>query len=100
MTVYPENIDDDRTIVRVDDILSELGTEAINQLRDAVFSLEETLGTNPQGSKNSVADRIGVLINPDGTPNAETFDELGLVTLPISDHQIAPGAGIHESKLS
>src|SRR5271157_4987034 len=100
MTVYPKHIDDDRSIIRIDDNLSELGTSCINQLRDAVFALEKTLGTNPQGSKASVNDRISVLIGPDGNPVAATFEALGLVTLPIHDNQIASNAGIQESKLA
>lgn len=100
MTNYPSALDDDRTIIRIDDNLSELGTTAINQLREAVFSIEKTLGTNPQGSKTTLNERISVLINSDGTPNASTFSALGLVTLPISNNQISSSAGIAESKLN
>lgn len=100
MTVYPNQIDDDRSIIRIDDNLSELGTSAINQIRDAIFAIEKTLGINPQGSKGSLNDRISVLIGPDGNPVAATFETLGLVTLPIHDNQVASNAGIQESKLA
>lgn len=99
MTVYPNALDDDRTIVRIDDNLSELGTLAIDQLREAVFAIEKTLGLNPEGSKATVEERISVLLAPDGQPNAAALAAVGLVTLPIHDNQIAPNAGIQESKL-
>jgi hypothetical protein len=99
MTVYPSDIDDDRTLIRIDDNLSELGSSAINQLREAVFAIEKTLGINPQGSKISVAERIDVLIGPDGNPRAEALQAVGLATLPIHDNQVASNAGIKESKL-
>jgi hypothetical protein len=100
MTVYPSAIDDDRTINRIDDNLSELGTQVINQIRDALFSVEKTLGTNPQGSKSSVAERLSIVINPDGTLNLVSLTGLGIATLPIQNVHIAPGAGISESKLA
>jgi len=100
MTVYPNAFDDDRTIIRIDDNLSELGTLAIDQLREAVFSMQKTLGLNPEGSKTSVEERISVLLAPDGQPNAAALAAVGLVTLPIHDNQIAPNAGIQESKLN
>ena len=100
MTVYPNALDDDRTIIRIDDNLSELGTLAIDQLREAVFSMQKTLGLNPEGSKTSVEERISVLLAPDGQPNAAALAAVGLVTLPIHDNQIAPNAGIQESKLN
>lgn len=99
MINYPKTIDNDRTIMRIDDNLSELGSSAINQLREAVFSIEKTLGINPQGSKSSVNDRISVLIGPDGNPNALALQAVGLVTLPITDNQVAANAGIKEIKL-
>jgi hypothetical protein len=100
MINYPAAIDNDRTIIRIDDNLSELGTQAINQLRDAVFAIEKTLGINPQGSMSSVDDRISVLIGPDGSPNAAALAAVGLVTLPISDNQVGTNAGIKETKLA
>ena len=100
MTVYPLAIDSDETIVRIDDNLSELGTEAINQLRSAVFAIEEELGIQPSGSLSSVANRLDVSINPNGTIKASALTSVGLATLPIDDAQVGSGAGIQESKLA
>ena len=100
MTNYPTSIDNDRTIIRIDDNLSEFGTQAINQLRDAVFAIEKTLGINPQGSKSSVSDRISILLGPDGNARAEALQAIGLVTLPISNNQVGQNAGIQEAKLA
>jgi hypothetical protein len=96
MTTYPSAIDNDVSVVRIDDNLSELGTTAINQLRQAVFSIEKTIGINVQGSKTNLNDRISVFINADGTPN---LTGLGLPTFPIDNNQIATNANIIESKL-
>jgi hypothetical protein len=100
MIRYPNSLDNDTTILRIDDNLSEFGTQAINQLRDAVFAIEKTLGINPQGSKSSVNDRISVLIGPDGNARAEALQAIGLATLPISDNQVGSNAGIQETKLA
>lgn len=100
MTVYPSAIDDDRTIIRIDDNLSELGGTAINQLRESTFSIEKTIGINPQGSKSSVADRLNTFFNPDGTPRGDVLISLGVVSLPITNNQVGINAGILETKLS
>src|SRR5574338_499077 len=99
MSNYPNNYDDDSTLPVVNDNLTEMGAEAINALRDAVFQIEQTLGTNIAGVSPSLAARLGVFINPDGSPNASVLTSLGLVTLPIRNDQIAEAAGIPESKL-
>lgn len=99
MTVYPGNIDDDSTIQRVDDNITEIGELVINQIRAAIFALETTLGINPQGSLSSLADRIDVSINPNGTIKASALTAVGLVTLPIINADVAFNAAIEESKL-
>ncbi len=99
MTTYPGALDNDQTIIRIDDNLSELGTEAINQARDAIFSIESTLGVNPQGSMSSVASRLDESINANGTIKASALSSVGLLTGPLVDSQVASNAGIKESKL-
>ena len=99
MTVYPQAIDDDRSILRIDDNLSELGTAAINQLRSAVFAIEKELGTTPSGSRSSLDSRISVSLNEDGTLKTEAIVAAGLIALPIVDSYIANNAGIKEFKL-
>src|SRR5271163_3011853 len=99
MSNFPESFDDDTTLPVVNDNLTEIGGEAINALRDAVFNIEMNIGLGAAGTTSSIAARIGILINPDGTPNSSTITSLGLVTLPITQDQIANNAGIPESKL-
>src|SRR5271154_5825025 len=99
MSNYPTAYDDDSTLPPVNNNIDQIGGDAINALRDAVFNIEMALGTNIAGSTPNLADRLGVFINPDGTPNASIIYALGLVTLPISNSMIAPAAGIQESKL-
>ena len=100
MTVYSAAIDSDSEIIRVDNNLTEVGGQAINQLRDAVFSIEKTLGINPQGSLSSVSDRLNISINQNGTIKASALTSVGLATLPIVDNQVASNAGIKETKLA
>lgn len=99
MTIYPNAFDNDSTIIRVDDQLSELGTEAINQLRAAVFAIEKELGITPSGSKSSLDARISVSLNEDGSLKGSALTAAGLVSLPIVDSHVANNAGIKEFKL-
>jgi hypothetical protein len=99
MSNYPTGYDDDSTLPAVNDNLTEIGGDAINALRDTVMQIELALGLNIAGSQPNLAARLGVFINPDGSPNASVLTSLGLVTLPITNSQIAENAGIPESKL-
>ena len=100
MTVFPSAIDDDQTIIRVDDNINEYGALAINQLRSATFAIEKALGLNPGGSVTSVSNRLGVSLNPDGTIKSSALTSLGLVTLPIVNSHVGFNAGIAETKLA
>lgn len=100
MTVYPSDIDDDSTIIRVDDNITELGSTAISQIRDAIFAIEAELGINPAGSAGSVVNRLNKSLTADGDIKAAALSAVGLVTLPITNNQVATTAGIEESKLS
>jgi hypothetical protein len=98
-SIYPGELDTDRELARVDDNITEIGGEAINGLRSAVFNIEETLGINPQGTAADVVTRLGVSLNLDGSIKASALSTVGLVTLPITNSMIATNAGIEESKL-
>lgn len=99
MSNYPITLDDDSTIFRIDDNLSELGSDVINQLREAVFAIQGELGTSPSGSVGSVVNRLNVSLNADGTIKSSALSSVGLVTLPIDNAQVGVNAGIEESKL-
>lgn len=99
MTLYPNAVDNDVSIIRVDNNITQLGGKAINQLRDAVFAIEKSLGINPMGSQSSLAQRVGVSINEDGSIKTSALTSVGLVTLPIDDAQVGINAGIKEFKL-
>lgn len=96
---YPNALDDDRQLIRVDDNIVEIGGDAINGLRSAVFNIEQTLGVNPQGTAADMAARLNQSLNPDGTIKASALSTIGLVTLPITNSMVANNAGILESKL-
>ena len=99
MSNFPISFDDDATLPVVNNNLTEIGGDAINAVRDAVFNIEQYLGLGGDGTSGSVASRLGVSINPDGTIKSSALTSLGLVTLPITNNQIANNAGIPESKL-
>jgi hypothetical protein len=100
MSNFPNSLDDDVTLPVVTDNITEIGGEAINSLRDATFAIEQELGIGGSGTSGSVASRISVSLNPDGTIKSAALTDLGLVTLPITNSQISSTAGILESKLS
>ena len=100
MSVYPFALDSDDTIIRIDDNISELGTEAVNQLRDAAFKMQAELGLGLSGSVGTLANRLDVSINANGTIKASALTSVGLATLPITNAQVASNAGIAEYKLT
>ena len=99
MSIFPSHIDSDLELPPIEDGVTEISAENINGLRDAVLAIEKNLGTNLEGELASLADRINVSINSDGTINRAALIGIGLVGLPITDEQIAEEAGIKESKL-
>jgi len=96
---YPGELDTDKELPRVDDNITEIGGDAINGLRSAVFQIEETLGLDPQGTAADVAARLDQSLAPDGSIKASALTTIGLVALPITNSMIAATAGIEESKL-
>jgi hypothetical protein len=99
MSKFPSDFDDDTTLPFVNDNITEMGGEAINALRDAVFALEQNVGLGAAGTTPSIAARLGVALHPDGTIKPSAITSLGLVTLPITENQIADNAEIPERKL-
>ena len=67
MSKFPNQIDTDQELPGVIDGATENSGTAINALRDAVIAIENTLGQNPMGSTDSVADRLDVSLNSDGS---------------------------------
>lgn len=99
MSLFPSNFDDDTTLPVVNDNIQEIGGEAINALRDAVFNIEQEIGLSAAGTTGSIAARIGVSLEPNGNLKSSAIASLGLVTLPINNDQISETAEIPESKL-
>lgn len=100
MANFPTSIDDDSSLPAVNDNITEIGGEAINALRDAVFNIETEIGIGASGSAGSISSRLSKSLLSDGSINPSALTSLGLVTLPITNDQIAAAAGIQESKLS
>ena len=100
MSNFPNSLDDDSTLSMINDNLTSIGGLAINQLRDAMFAVEANIGILANGSAGSIAQRLNVSLNPDGTIMPSALAGIGLVYLPITNSQVSPTAGIQESKLS
>ena len=99
MSQFPTDFDSDVDLPRVDDNITEIGGDAINALRSAVFNIESNIGLNAQGTLASISDRLNVSINQDGTLNSSILmGFLGTVQW-ITDAQVASNAAIGESKL-
>lgn len=99
-SVFPNDYDDDSTLIPVSDNITENGEEVINSIRSAVFNLETEMGLTGKGSLGSIAERLAVSIDDDGTIKPASLLSIGLVALPITNDQISPTAEIEESKLS
>lgn len=99
MSNFPINFDDDATLPAVNDNIQDLGAEAINAVRDAVFNIEQNIGLTAAGTTGSISNRLDVLLLPDGMPKSSILTSLGLITLPITNDQIIDSAEIPESKL-
>jgi hypothetical protein len=100
MSRFPNEIDTDADIYYVSDDITEISGINFNQVRDAIFKIEESLGANFVGSMNSLYEFLNVSFNPNGTIKSSALNALGLVTLPIDNNQVGTNAGILESKLT
>jgi len=99
MTNFPNSLDDDTSIPRVDNNITEIGGDVINAERDAIFAIESNIGIGAAGSTASIAARLGVSLNPDGTLAPSVITSL-YNTIGITNQQVASGAAISESKLN
>lgn len=99
MSNFPNNFDDDTTLPPVNDNITEVGDAAINALRDFAFAVEQNIGLGAAGTTGSIASRLGVSIALDGSIKTSAIASMGLVTLPITQDQIADFAQIPEFKL-
>lgn len=100
MATYPSAIDSDATLPRVDDNITEIGGEAINALRDAIFAIEKELGLNISSPGGTLSDRLNASLDGSGAIKPSALIAAGLIALPITNNQISPSAGIDESKLN
>lgn len=99
MSNFPSQLDDDVTLPPVNDNIVDVGAEAVNAVRDALFAIEMEIGLGASGSAGSIAARLGVSLDPAGNIKPSAIAAMGLVTLPIFNYHIADTAQILESKL-
>lgn len=100
MSNFPAYLDDDVTLPRVDDNVTEIRGDIINALRHAIFNIQAEIGIGAKGSSASLASRIGVSLNPDGSLNSSIVSSIISSMGPIRNEHIAANANISESKLN
>lgn len=99
MSNYPNALDTDLELPRVDDNITEIGGDSINSLREAIFAIEQAVGINPQGNLATLVARVNKVIDSNGILKTDALESRGLVTLPINDSHIDDEAAIAEFKL-
>lgn len=99
MSNFPSQIDTDADLPIVTNNVTEIGAEAINAIRSAIFAIENTLGSEVNGSSTNLKNRLDAVLNPDGTFKSAALVAAGLIALPITDSMVATNAAILESKL-
>ena len=97
---YPTALDTSKEIPAVRDNILEIGSDAMNSLRSAVFNIEKTLGINPQGaSGNTVANRLNSALDGNGKIKKEALSLANVLSGPITDVDVSSVAAISEKKL-
>lgn len=103
MSNFPTSLDDDISLPPVSNNITEIGEELFNALREVAFATEAEIGIGASGTVGSVAARLAVCFNPDGTlkPSAITSLSDGLTTVGgwVTNFHINAVAQITESKL-
>jgi len=99
MSLYPNSLDTDLEIGRVDNNVTEVSADTINEIRSAIFAIEKALGVSIQGNVADLVTRINSVIDANGCIRASALNSSGLISLPINNSHIGTTAGIKESKL-
>jgi hypothetical protein len=95
---YPNQIDTPSELPIVRDGITEISSDIINSLRNAIIQIEKTLGINPQGATgNTVSGRISSVIDESGNLKSEAISRSGILFGPIINDHISSVAAIDES---
>ena len=95
---YPSRFNSDVEIPRIDNNVTEIGGNAINGLRDAVFAIEKILGINVHGSATDLVTRLNQALDANGNLKASAISTLWSGS-PITNSHVGNNAGIEEVKL-
>lgn len=99
MSNYPNALDTDLELPRVDDNITEIGGDSINSLREAIFAIQQSIGLEPQGNLATMVARVNEVIDENGNLQLSALEGRGLVSLPINDSHIDDNAAIAETKI-
>jgi len=97
---YPNQIDTSIEIPAVRDNITEIGSDVINSIRSAIFSIEQALGILPNGQAGqTLADRLNQALDENGNIKPDALSLVNVLSGPILDNDISSVAAIKESKL-
>jgi hypothetical protein len=97
---YPTSLDTSKELPPVRDNITEIGSEILNGLRDAILQIERTLGVNPHGVAGStVAARINMALDSNGNIRKEALTKANVLSGPITNADVSNVAAIAEEKL-
>jgi len=57
-SLFPNQLDTDSSLPRVDNNITQIGGDAINALRSAMFAVESDIGIGAAGATQSIAARL------------------------------------------
>jgi hypothetical protein len=100
MSQFPTQLDSDSDLPRIDNNISDIGGDAINALRAAMFNVEAEIGIGASGTAGSIAQRLNVSLLPDGSIDPSIMLTYVGNIGGLTDAQISATAGIQESKLN
>lgn len=88
---YPTNID---TFATWQDDVDIIIASNVNDVQDQIVVIESTLGTNPQGSTQSVKSRLSVSVNDDGTLKNNSVGQNQIADSSITTTKLAVGTSL------
>lgn len=97
-TVYPNGIDDNVTLPLVFDNITEVKADTVNRVRNAIVSVEQALGINPQGTYTSTGgvsarlDNVDVQLANLNTSVANVITEVTAIIAALDGEHIELGA--------
>lgn len=99
MSNFPKKIDTSIELPIARNNITELSSDILNKMRDAILKIEIALGTEINGSVRSLSERLSESIQSDGKLKESSISHLNVLTGKIRNHDVSLDANISEEKL-